>query len=448
MQICPGEPKHPDRNQVEEEMVTLFRQGGLRNHRSKKDMANLLEGEQAPNPNKNKGAIWPAYRGPASTDARNLGNADITAYESGKYSSWGHVNRNDMLIRGIPEQYADTYAAAFNGSKARNTWKQRGVILRTIGRCERDSGVILGLPWGARELQVFVGWCLEEQLSGSTINQYVSNVRTLHRDWQLKMDDTDWVFLSQVIKGHDNLRTPYPGRVTITPELLFEFKKRLSKSKMSVPNRRMIWVVVTALFQGCFRVGELVSPSKTQFCPDSTLRSQDVKITSCRVGGKEVSMLLVSLRRPKEARGKRQNVEVEIFDLGENCFYSCPRAWKKWRESSQLELVDSLPVFRWENGTLLTAQDLNKLLKEYLMDKVGNNGGYVATHSFRAGMVSVMGRLGYTDEEIKRQGRWASDCFLDYVKLGRAARLQEQWKLAESISGLITQSMVTGELRR
>ena len=76
MQICPGEPKHPDRNQVEEEMVTLFRQGGLRNHRSKKDMANLLEGEQAPNPNKNKGAIWPAYRGPASTDARNLGNAD------------------------------------------------------------------------------------------------------------------------------------------------------------------------------------------------------------------------------------------------------------------------------------------------------------------------------------------------------------------------------------
>ena len=196
----------------------------------------------------------------------------------------------------------------------------------------------MALPWGTEALQTFVGWCLEEQFKGSTINQYVSNVRSLHRDSQLSMDDSDWPFLSQVIKGHDNLSTPIPGRIPMTPELLLEFKRKLSKSKLKVPDRRLIWTVATALFQGSFRVGELLSPSRTKYCPQSTLRGKDVELTSCQIDGVKVEMLLVSLRKPKETRGNKHNVKVELFDLGENCFYSCPSAFAKWRASSSLEI--------------------------------------------------------------------------------------------------------------
>ena len=159
-------------------------------------------------------------------------------------------------------------------------------------------------------------------------------------------------------------------------------------------------------------------------------------------------MLMISLRRPKEVKGSKHEVKVEVFDLVEESFYSCPVAWKKWRTSSKLELEEELPVFRWEDGSFITAGELNKLLKDFLADKVPYEEGIVATHSFRAGIVSVMGVLGYTDEEIMRQGRWRSSSFLEYVKLGRAARLQEQWKLANKISTLITGSMATGEIRR
>ena len=446
--MCAGGQTFPERDQIEEELTALLRQGGLRNHRAKKDVLALLEGEQAPKPNKNRTIMWPEFRGPSSVNTRNLGKISVSSFDAGKYSDKGHVTGNDMIARGIPTQYANTFARAFNGSKARNTWKQQEQIKRTIERCEYDSGIRMAFPWGTTELQTFVGWCLEEHFKGSTITQYVSNVRSLHRDQHLTMDNSDWPFLSQVIKGHDNTSAPIPGRVPMTPELLLEFKKKLSKSRLSIPDRRLVWVVATALFQGSFRVGELLAPSKTKYCPQSTLRSRDVKLTTCKIEGKNVDMLMISLRRPKEVKGSKHEVKVEVFDLGEECFYSCPVAWKKWRASSKLELEEELPVFRWEDGSFITAGELNKLLKDFLADKVPYEEGIVATHSFRAGIVSVMGVLGYTDEEIMRQGRWRSSSFLEYVKLGRAARLQEQWKLANKISTLITGSMATGEIRR
>ena len=157
-------------------------------------------GDAAPKPNKKKGAIWPPYRGTSTAEQRNLGNLTlVTPFTTGKYSATGHVTTQQMVQRGVIERYAETFAKAFNGSKSLNTWKQRKSILNVIRRCERDSGGVLTLPWESEELQWFVGWCLEEDLKGSTIIQYVSNVRTLHRDLRLEMNNRDWPFISQVI---------------------------------------------------------------------------------------------------------------------------------------------------------------------------------------------------------------------------------------------------------
>ena len=52
------------------------------------------------------------------------------------------------------------------------------------------------------------------------------------------------------------------------------------------------------------------------------------------------------------------------------------------------------PVFRREDGSCFTANDLNGILKALLQDKVQYMKGYVASHSFRSGLVSVMAHLG------------------------------------------------------
>ena len=429
----------PTRDNLEEELVSLLRQFGSRNHRSRKNQLELLGGDAAPKPNKKKGAIWPPYRGTSTAEQRNLGNLTlVTPFSTGKYSATGHVTTQQMVQRGVSERYAETFAKAFNGSKSLNTWKQRKSILSVIRRCERDSGGVLTLPWESEELQWFVGWCLEEDLKGSTIIQYVSNVRTLHRDLRLEMNNRDWPFISQVIKGHDNLRTKSPGRIPITPELLYHIKAKLSKSHYKVAYRRLIWVVASAMFQGSFRIGELLAPTSTQFCPESTLRNKDVQIKNCVVEGKSVEMLLFNIRSPKECQGKG-SVQVEVFDLGRECFFSCVQAWKKWRNSTRLELDPEMPVFRKESGSLLTPAEFNACLKELLADKVTYKDGIVASHSFRAGIASVMARLGYKDSDIKLQGRWSSDSFLKYLKLGRATRLADQYTLASKMSGVVTE---------
>ena len=133
-----------------------------------------------------------------------------------------------------------------------------------------------------------------------------------------------------------------------------------------------------------------------------------------------------------------------MFDLGPDCFYNPVSAWLKWRRDSKLELEENLPVFRQENGSLFTARDLNAILKIMLEEKVRYMEGYVASHSFRARLVSVMARLGYTEEEIKRQGRWRSDSYLAYVKMGRAARLTEQWEMASKIAALVADCVQSG----
>ena len=425
-------------------MVALLRSVGRRNHRSRKDQANLMEDDTAPRANKNAGAMWPAFKGPSTTDNRTLGmEIEISAFPHGKYCGIGYITKDDMILRGIPEKYAETYARALNGSVSRNTWKQRKSVTSTIKRCKQGSGYPLVFPWGDRELQIFVGWAMDEDLQSSTISQYVSNVRALHRDLNLVMTGDCWPFLQNILKGHDNLRKTNPSRIPMTPDLMFALKMKLSKSNLGTAERRLIWTICTCLFVGNFRVGEILAPTKTRFCPDTTLLGRDVKLVKCNVKGQEVEMLKFMVKKPKESKGTH-DVEVEMFDLGQQCFYNPTVAWKKWQQKSKLELKDDLPVFRRENGSLFTARDLNMVLKTMLEEKVRYMEGYIASHSFRAGLVSVMARLGYTEEEIKRQGRWRSDSYLAYVKMGRAARLTEQWEMASKISNLVMDCVHSG----
>ena len=59
-----------------------------------------------------------------------------------------------------------------------------------------------------------------------------------------------------------------------------------------------------------------------------------------------------------------------------------------------------------------------------------------------------MAREGYSDEEINRQGRWASDAFLRYLKLGRSTRLMQQMKLAEAVAEVAEKEIEEDVVRR
>ena len=55
-----------------------------------------------------------------------------------------------------------------------------------------------------------------------------------------------------------------------------------------------------------------------------------------------------------------------------------------------------------------------------------------------------MAKLGYSDSQIQLQGRWRSESYLKYLKLGRGTRLTDQYDLATKISGVVAESVLGG----
>ena len=89
---------------------------------------------------------------------------------------------------------------------------------------------------------------------------------------------------------------------------------------------------------------------------------------------------------------------------------------------------------RRKNGKLLTIKLFNQILKTLLQEVLAYEEGTISSHSFRAGVASAMARAGYNDADIQRVGRWKSDAFLRYIKLGRSSRLEQQMELMKKLT--------------
>ena len=87
-------------------------------------------------------------------------------------------------------------------------------------------------------------------------------------------------------------------------------------------------------------------------------------------------------------------------------------------------------------GKCLTGNLFNKDLKSLLEKYFDYDKGRYLSHSFRAGLASMMALAGYDDATIMRQGRWNSSTFLVYCKLGRSNRLKDQRDLTRSLANI------------
>ena len=227
----------------------------------------------------------------------------------------------------------------------------------------------------------------------------------------------------------------------MTPDILHLLKTKLAMANMNLQRKRLVWAVATFLFVGSLRSGEVLPSNKSVFVKGSTLLNRNVQRVSKEVEGDKVQLLQVMLESPKEDKyGK--GVEVELFRIPDSFF--CPvTAWRIWRKNSKLSHDDDLPVFRLEDGTGYTQRELNADLRKLLESEIDYEGRKITAHSFRAGITTIMARLGYSQEMISLQGRWKSDAYLAYCKLGRANRLQDQWSLMKEMTRVST-TMISG----
>ena len=238
--------------------------------------------------------------------------------------------------------------------------------------------------------------------------------------------------VKQVLRGLknknllDDRTKKTPRRLPMTKSIMLLLKELIRTWEESPPMKIMTWSICTLAFAGSFRIHELLCRTENVYDPDFDLLWEDITKTVPR-NKDDRTMVSIRLKCPKESKAGKSTV-VDVFETKDHL---CPvKALGKWEKLARTQ--ERSPVFLQQDGRLMTGQKLNVILDKLLRPNLNYKGGKITTHSFRAGVASMMAEEGLSDEEIKSMGRWHSRAFEAYVKKPRTKRAT----LAKAMAGL------------
>ena len=331
----------------------------------------------------------------------------------------------------------DQAALLLGASKAYNSLKTRRTALRKVESVEARYGVELTFPWSTGSVMNFIMGCWRDGLRPNSIRTYLSQVKSAHQAGSLPWDP-DMYLPNQIMRGMFNSAEPGRRRIAVTPAMMTSMFLHLhsKKDSWSLHDRRMVWALLSALWAGSFRSSELLSPTESGFISEETFCWSRMTEKGGLVDGKWTSWFEIKLLRPKEYKEGRSNgVLVELFHIPESRW--CPvTAMRAYMGDNKLGQEDNTPVFRWRSGRCVTGKAINAFIKEacgQLSEYPGNC--YLATHSFRAGIATILGAMGVEEDKIQSIGRWQSSAWVRYAKEGRSVRKQDQLAMQRAASG-------------
>ena len=317
-------------------------------------------------------------------------------------------------LLGIAPSLQAQLVNVLNTSLADSTWTGIRLIKTSIDNMAAKYSLNLSLPLGRTEVINYILSLSMEKLAHSTIKTYVSRVASLHR---CLGSEPGWVSedIRLLMKGVANLpRNPALARqrLAVTPAVLRTLYEKLMASSIPDITKKMLWAACTLLYAGALRSCEVLSPTKYSFDPTTTLRRCDLEVVRELVGMNRVKYLRLSIKNPKEHK-RAGVVTVEILPAPRMFF--CPvQAVSDFLRATP-GYPRSMPLLKTDRA-LLSRDWLNSVLKSCL-DPVLNYG-VVRTHSFRAGLTSALAKAGVSDDVLQSLGRWHSQAYNTYIKLG------------------------------
>lgn len=350
---------------------------------------------------------------------------------SGKYGPSGLYTEKSFSAMNIDKKWLAVLSDIANHGLSRGTWSSYKTALKALKCCEYDTNTRMGFPLKPNQVLTFIAWMSKRGLAEKTINVYLSGIRQCHLTEGVDLPILRTPVVNVVLEGKKHLDTikkldgDDSSRLPITPTLLKLLKAELQQGQLCAEDKRLAWAVATIAFNGGFRVHELLSQKVYSFDPRHTLLGQDIIKRSVRIHNKKVEILQVTLKTHKtDKTGSKV-----IVDVYESNGPFCPvRAFDKWKVIESKH-SNKKPAFMDSSGKPLTGKKFNEILKKHLGKHIAHTGRKVTSHSFRYGIASLMGELGFADSDIMSIGRWSSRAFEDYLKLPRTKRLEMAKKI-------------------
>lgn len=308
-----------------------------------------------------------------------------------------------------------------NHSLTRATWSSYSTASRMLETCHLESSRSLTYPLDQEDILFFISWLVQRGLTSSTISSYLSAVRQIHMTLGFESPVLRSDLVNQILTGKKNVEhscpSSKPKRLPVTPTILRIIKLEMAKdASLCMHDTILLWFLCSLSFHGSFRMGELLSRSSISFDPQFTLLQRDIRSKHTKFNDASIQFLEISLKSTKTT--PTATTIIDVFPTNNDL---CPmKAFLKWVQLSGRD--PAMPAFRLSSGNLLTPTFLNRKLKLWLEDYLDFSKTSISGHSFRAGLVSVLGSLGFEDSDLKSIGRWSSRAFLLYTKLPRTRR--------------------------
>ena len=165
-------------------------------------------------------------------------------------------------------------------------------------------------------------------------------------------------------------------RAAVEPSDLPVIKANILTQKWSNYDKGLVYMTCLLLFYGSLRVHEVLGETVTGYDPWSTLTWADIRESSVYIKGRKVDLLTLSIKSPKEAKGK--TVTVEIFA---NNSASCPlRAFRRLKRMLTPKASRNWPYCTRSNGLLPTGKVFNDMLKDITHGINKGPGGIIYIH--------------------------------------------------------------------
>lgn len=327
----------------------------------------------------------------------------------------------------LPQEVREDLEVIGNHGLAKKTWSSYATATKMFEKCCNEKGLPNTWPVSDNTVLIFIHWLLiERKVGASTIEMYLAGLRKAQvaQGWPAPTIRSE--LINTIIRGKKNMqaaenrRTQTEGRRPVTKDILQLLKASIGKWDACTEDKRLVWAVATVSFHGAFRMGELLARTEAVFDPQYTLLARDIAVdTSYAIGGAK-GVARFRIKSPKEDKANRSLI-VDVFGTGGNI---CPvRAVQKWRQAVGEQVPDQ-PAFTWSTGQPLTARKFTGCVRQRLAKYMKGEEKRIAAHSFRIGLASMLGELGYSEEDIKAMGRWSSRAWLEYVKHPRTQRIE------------------------
>ena len=236
--------------------------------------------------------------------------------------------------------------------------------------------------------------------SASTLKVTLAAIRTVHLLY-FNFDPSDTYHIRLALKGHSRICPTLPdkriGMTDLTFKRIIGYIPLITSSSFE---SILFTAVLSFLFHGWLRIGEVLSTSKTR--PDARLQLRGLQISN--------KYVTICLKFDKTSNGSNRLCKLLSSTL------VCP--CQSIRDFMVIRPFSSInaPLFIHVDGSPLTVGQFRLVWKKIVLDL--NLPNTLTPHSFRMSGASRAVAAGLSSTEIRRTGRWASNSsvYLKYIR--------------------------------